>query len=131
MDWAKLAETIFMAVYTFSLVMVSLYGLHRYAIIYLYYRNRRKLPKAPGRFEELPVVTIQLPMYNEQHVARRIIEGACRIDYPRDKLQIQVLDDSIDETCQIARAAVAEFAAEGFDPVIVHLALTAAAPRRV
>jgi len=109
-----------MAVYTFALVMVSIYGFHRYLIVFLYYKNRRKAPKAAGRFDEWPVVTIQLPMYNERHVARRIIEGTCRIDYPREKLQIQVLDDSTDETCEIARAAVAELAGQGFDISYIH-----------
>jgi cellulose synthase/poly-beta-1,6-N-acetylglucosamine synthase-like glycosyltransferase len=120
MTWVDLISTIFMTIYTFSLVMVSAYGLHRYAIVYLYYKNRRKAPCAPGRFEDLPAVTVQLPMYNERHVARRIIEGACRIDYPKDKLQIQVLDDSSDETCRHARAAVAEARAKGFDIEYVH-----------
>jgi len=122
MNWSDLATTIFMTVYTFSLVMVSLYGLHRYVIVYLYYRNRRKAPKAPGRFEDLPPVTVQLPMYNEQHVAKRIIEGACQIDYPLAKLQIQVLDDSNDETCEYARAAVDEARAKGFDIEYIHRA---------
>jgi len=120
MDWVDLAKTIFMTVYTFALVMVSVYGFHRYMIVYLYYRNRKKAPKAPGTFDDLPPVTIQLPMYNEQHVARRIIEGACRIDYPREKLQIQVLDDSTDETCRIAPAVVAEQREQGVDIEYVH-----------
>ena len=115
MDWLDLVSTIFMTIYTFSLVMVSAYGLHRYGIVYLYYKNRRKAPRAPDRFEDLPAVTVQLPMYNEKHVARRIIEGACRIDYPKDKLQIQVLDDSTDETCQYAQAAAASARVQGFD----------------
>ncbi|HUS93502.1 MAG TPA: cellulose synthase family protein [Phycisphaerae bacterium] len=120
MDWADLAETIFMTVYTFALVMVSIYGLHRWAIVYLYYRNRRRVPKAPRRFEDLPPVTVQLPMFNELHVARRVIESTCRIDYPRDKLQIQVLDDSTDETVEIARAVVEELRREGFDIEYIH-----------
>jgi len=115
MDWAELAKTIFMSVYTFALVMVSIYGFHRYGLVYLYYRHRRKIPAPAGRMEHWPEVTIQLPMYNERFVARRIIEKTCQIDYPREKLQIQVLDDSVDETCRIAREAVAEARARGFD----------------
>jgi len=115
MDWTSLAESIFMAVYTFALVMVSVYGFHRYVLVFLYYRHRRKSPRAAGRFEELPRVTIQLPMYNEEFVARRIVEKATEIDYPREKLQIQVLDDSTDGTCEIARQAVREAAERGFD----------------
>jgi cellulose synthase/poly-beta-1,6-N-acetylglucosamine synthase-like glycosyltransferase len=115
MDWTSLAHTVFMTVYTIMLVVVSAYGFHRYMLVFLYYRNRWKIPKPAGRFEELPTVTIQLPMYNEEFVARRIIAKTCRIDYPREKLQIQVLDDSTDGTCEIARAAVEEARAEGFD----------------
>jgi len=120
MDWADLTSKIFMSLYTFMLVVVSMYGLHRYVIVFLYYRNRKKTPTPAGQFETLPRVTIQLPMYNERMVARRIIEGACEIDYPRDLLQIQVLDDSTDETREIARAAVDEARAAGFDIEYIH-----------
>jgi len=120
MDWTSLAETVFIAVYTAALMMVSLYGLHRYALVYLYYRHRKSPPKLAGQFDELPAVTIQLPMYNERLVARRIIERACEIDYPRDKLQIQVLDDSADQTQEIAREAVEQARAAGFDVSYIH-----------
>jgi cellulose synthase/poly-beta-1,6-N-acetylglucosamine synthase-like glycosyltransferase len=115
MDWADLGEKIFMSLYTFALVMVALYGLHRWAIVWLYYRHRKKVPKPAGQFDQLPHVTVQLPMYNEMAVARRIIEKTCQLDYPREKLQIQVLDDSTDGTPAIAEAAVAEARAKGFD----------------
>jgi cellulose synthase/poly-beta-1,6-N-acetylglucosamine synthase-like glycosyltransferase len=120
MDYTELAKIAFMALYTFALVMVSLYGLHRYAIVYLYYRHRRRMPEMAGQFADLPRVTVQLPMYNEQYVAKRVIEAACRIDYPREKLQIQVLDDSTDDTREIALAAVQEARADGFDVQYVH-----------
>jgi len=115
MDWTSFGHTVFMTLYTFALVMVSLYGLHRYALVFLYYRHRRNRPKPAGQFEDFPKVTVQLPMYNERLVARRIIEQACRIDYPRDKLQIQVLDDSTDETCRIARETIARMRDQGMD----------------
>ncbi|MFA6135463.1 MAG: cellulose synthase family protein [Phycisphaerae bacterium] len=120
MEWSELAKSIFMVVYTFALAMVSLYGLHRYVLVFLYYRHRKDVPTPKGLFAELPRVTVQLPMYNEQFVARRIIEKTCEIDYPREKLQIQVLDDSTDSTCQIAQAAVAEARERGFDIEYVH-----------
>ena len=110
----------FMSVYTIVLVMVCLYGLHRYMLVFLYYRHRMKVPKPAGRFEDLPRVTIQLPMYNERFVARRIIEKTCEIDYPGDKLQIQVLDDSTDETCGIARRVVEDTRARGVDIEYIH-----------
>ena len=115
MDWTELAQDIFMSIYTFALVMVSIYGFHRYVLVYLYYKHRGNAPKKPRRFEQLPAVTVQLPMYNEQYVARRIIEKVCEIDYPRDRLQIQVLDDSTDDTCRIARRTVEDARAKGFD----------------
>ncbi|MHC4983517.1 MAG: cellulose synthase family protein [Planctomycetota bacterium] len=120
MDWQHLAQTMFMSVYIFVMVMVSIYGLHRYGLVLLYYRHRRKVNKPSGYFEELPHVTVQLPMYNERLVARRIVAKTCEIDYPREKLQMQVLDDSTDDTCVLARAAVEEFRAKGFDIEYIH-----------
>ncbi|HPF39003.1 MAG TPA: glycosyltransferase family 2 protein [Phycisphaerae bacterium] len=101
-------------------VLLAIYGVHRYSLVYLYYKYRRNTPKKPGRFETPPFVTIQLPMFNEQYVARRIIEAACRIDYPRDRLEIQVLDDSTDETVEIARAACEDMRAQGHPVVFMH-----------
>ena len=120
MDWASFGQTVFMTVYTFALVMVSLYGLHRYALVYLYYRHRRKAHVPAGRFDELPRVTVQLPMYNERLVAERIIEKTCEIDYPLDRLQIQVLDDSTDETREIAPRAVERMRSRGVDIEYIH-----------
>ncbi|MFP4052764.1 MAG: cellulose synthase family protein [Phycisphaerae bacterium] len=115
MDWAEFAQQLFTTIYTTTLVLVSLYGLHRYVLVFLYYRHRHNCPRPAGRYEELPLVTIQLPMYNERNVARRIIERTCAIDYPREKLQIQVLDDSTDETRSIALSTVEKCREKGFD----------------
>ena len=120
MNWAQLGETIFKVVYSFCLVMLSLYGIHRYGLVYLYYRHRRNLPKPLGKFDKLPRVTIQLPMYNERRVVRRIIEKACRINYPRELFDIQVLDDSTDDTSEIIKEAVADARAKGFDIEYLH-----------
>jgi cellulose synthase/poly-beta-1,6-N-acetylglucosamine synthase-like glycosyltransferase len=120
MDPAEIIQTVFLSVYTFMLVMVSIYGLHRYVLVMLYYRHKNKAPQPMGTFDELPTVTIQLPMYNERLVARRIIEQTCKIDYPRERLQIQVLDDSTDETCDVAQATVAQAKANGFDIEYIH-----------
>src|SRR6266542_2992322 len=78
-------------------------------------RNRDKEPKPGPALDPLPVVTIQLPLYNEMYVADRLIAAVCEIDYPRERLEIQVLDDSTDETRGIAELAVRRFAAEGLD----------------
>ncbi len=120
MDWAQFGQIAFASVYLFCLGMLCLYGFHRYLIVFLYYRHRRKYPRPMKRFEQLPRVTIQLPMYNEQHVAARIIDHVCRIDYPRDLLDIQVLDDSTDDTPEICVKAVEEARAKGIDIHYIH-----------
>lgn len=108
---ARLAIGTYLAVLT----LICVYGAHRYFLLCLYYRVRRRVPTPAGQFAELPRVTVQLPMYNEEHVAQRIIEHACALDYPGDRLQIQVLDDSTDATQQIAQDAVARMRAAGHD----------------
>src|SRR5919108_1725716 len=99
------AETITLATYFFVLIILAIYGWHRYYLVYLYTRNRDNEPKAQTALNPLPAVTIQLPLYNEMYVADRLIEAVCGIDYPRELLEIQVLDDSTDETRQIADLA--------------------------
>ena len=119
MDWSW-AINILLGVYIFTFTMVCIYGLHRYHLVYLYYKHRRNMPQRPEQFERLPRVTIQLPMYNERYVARRVIELACAIDYPRELLQIQVLDDSTDDTVDICREAVEDMCRAGYDVVHIH-----------
>ncbi len=106
--------------YIVVLSILCIYGLHRYVLVMIYYRVRDREPRITRRFEELPHVTVQLPMFNERYVARRIIEQACKIDYPREKLEIQVLDDSTDDTVEIARETVARMRAAGHDVVYLH-----------
>ena len=78
------------AAYVAVLVAVASYGLHRYVLLYLYLKHRNDVRKPATHFEQLPRVTVQLPMYNEDVVAERIIEASCKIDYPLDRLEIQV-----------------------------------------
>ncbi len=115
-----MASTAIIAVYVFALGMVCVYGLHRYQLVYLYYKHRKNKPQVDRRFDELPRITIQLPMYNERYVARRIIEHACALEYPRELIQVQVLDDSTDETVHIAEQTVADLKALGHDIVYLH-----------
>src|SRR5919201_3520243 len=114
------AETLTLATYFFVLIILAVYGWHRYYLVYLYMRHRGKDPRAAGPLASLPPVTIQLPLYNEMYVADRLIAAVCAIDYPRELLEIQVLDDSTDETCRIAEQAVRRFAAEGLDIKYFH-----------
>ncbi len=99
---------------------LAAYGVHRYQLVYLYYKYRRNMAQKRACFLRRPTVTVQLPMFNEQFVARRVIEAACRIEYPRDRLEIQVLDDSTDETIDIARQACDEMRAKGHNVVFIH-----------
>jgi len=108
-----LAETFTLAAYFFVLIILAIYGWHRYYLVYLYMKNRDKGPIEPPALDPTPVVTIQLPLYNEMYVADRLIGAVCRIDYPRDRLEIQVLDDSVDETQSIAELAVGREGAQG------------------
>src|SRR6188768_3285232 len=109
------AETLTLAAYFFVLIILAVYGWHRYYLVYLYMSNRDKEPKPGPALSPTPTVTIQLPLYNEMYVAERLIEAVCGIDYPRECLEIQVLDDSTDETRQIAELAARRFAAQGID----------------
>lgn len=106
--------------YFVVLIVLAAYGLHRYQLVYLYFRNRKNRTTDPHtRFEELPHVTVQLPIFNEQFVVDRLVDAVCRLDYPKDKLDIQVLDDSTDETVDVANAVVQRYAALGY-PVSYH-----------
>src|SRR5438093_294417 len=92
-------STVLWTICYFAVVLgLSAYGIHRYFIIYLYFRNRHQPPKAPGRFGQLPRVTVQLPIFNELYVVERLLQAVSRLDYPKELLEIQVLDDSTDET---------------------------------
>src|SRR5713226_6461268 len=113
-------ETLTLAAYFFVLITLAVYGWHRYYLVYLYMSNRDKEPKPAPPLDPLPIVTIQLPLYNEMYVADRLIDAVCRIDYPRELLEIQVLDDSIDETRKIADLAVQRWASDGIDIKYYH-----------
>jgi cellulose synthase/poly-beta-1,6-N-acetylglucosamine synthase-like glycosyltransferase len=102
--------------YFIVMVILAFYGLHRYQLVWLYFRNKKNAAKwnePVARFPEgeLPFVTIQLPIFNEQFVISRLIDACCRLDYPRDRFEIQVLDDSTDETTTVAREIVERYAA--------------------
>jgi cellulose synthase/poly-beta-1,6-N-acetylglucosamine synthase-like glycosyltransferase len=114
------ADTLILAAYFFVLVILAVYGWHRYYLVYLYMKHKDQQPVPAGRFSSLPSVTIQLPLYNEMYVVDRLVESVCRIDYPRELLEIQVLDDSTDETREIAELAVRRAAAQGIDIKYMH-----------
>src|SRR5256714_15676189 len=103
-----LSETLILVLYFFVLSILAIYGWHRYYLVYLYMKNRDKAAGrgiAPPALRKCPPVTIQLPIYNEMYVADRLIDAVCEMDYPRDRLEIQVLDDSTDETREVSQVA--------------------------
>jgi len=102
------------------LILLALYGFHRYFLLYLYSKHKNSNPKPAKKFETLPMVTIQLPCYNEMYVVKRLIDHTVQMDYPKDRLEIQLLDDSTDETTEIARERVDFFKEKGFDIQLVH-----------
>jgi cellulose synthase/poly-beta-1,6-N-acetylglucosamine synthase-like glycosyltransferase len=117
---ANAFDTALLIPYFIVLILLASYGAHRYVLVYLYYKNKRnRTTEPPAHFPELPRVTIQLPIFNEQFVIERLLDAICRMDYPLEKLDIQVLDDSTDETVAVARGLVNHYAAKGF-PVSYH-----------
>jgi cellulose synthase/poly-beta-1,6-N-acetylglucosamine synthase-like glycosyltransferase len=116
----SLIEATTLGLYFLTLVVLAAFGMHRYLMILLYYRYKaqKAMPKAPP--ERLPRVTVQLPIFNEMYVVERLLRSVTQIQYPRDLLEIQVLDDSTDETTRIAQAAVERYQGEGFDIKCLH-----------
>ncbi len=108
--------------YIFLALSLALFGLNQFIIIALYFRYLKHNPPTPPcpKEEEWPPVTVQLPIYNEASVVDRAIEALARLDYPRDKLEIQILDDSDDETTRIAQKKVREWEARGLRIVLIH-----------
>jgi len=114
------AELTVLGLYFLTLVILAVFGLHRYVMVYLYFRHkdRRALPAPPPA--RLPRVTVQLPLYNEMYVVDRLLDSVTGIRYPKELLEIQVLDDSTDETVTIAEAAVERHREQGFDIRYLH-----------
>ncbi len=113
-DWAMLIP------YFTILTILSVYGIHRYEIIRTYFKYRKNaVTEPPKRFDRLPSVTIQLPLYNERYVVERLVDEVVKMDYPQDLLQIQVLDDSTDDTAPFADALVERYRNMGY-PIEYH-----------
>jgi len=125
-----LAESMLLWLYFTILAWLRLYGFHRCYLLYLYTKYRPLASavsdvvvvasRRTARGSDTPFVTIQLPIYNEMYVVDRLVDAVAGLDYPHDRLQIQVLDDSTDDTQRIARQAVARAAAKGVDIQYLH-----------
>jgi len=121
--WSHLVAKIVMVIYGLCLVLVFFYSCLQLSLAIAYVRNKKKKNVEPRPVYDpatTPKVTIQLPMFNELYVAERIIETIAQFDYPADKLQIQVLDDSTDETKDVIAKKVAEVAARGVNIQHIH-----------
>ena len=112
-------QQIILNTYLAALVIVGLFSLEAIYLAYKYWQGR-KMNILKDSFDFLPTVTVQLPLYNERYVAERLIESVCEIDYPRDKLQIQVLDDSTDQTRDICLERIKFFKEQGFNISHIH-----------
>lgn len=108
----------------YFLVLIGLagYGFHRLTTLYLYLKHADDTPTPLRKYadEELPVITMQLPCFNELHVVERLIDHVAELDYPKDKLQIQILDDSTDATVDVCAQQIERLHALGFDAEYVH-----------
>jgi cellulose synthase/poly-beta-1,6-N-acetylglucosamine synthase-like glycosyltransferase len=131
--WRKLTDRTFTGLYrvnSFDLAMMipyfivlfvlAMYGLHRYWLVYDYFKYAKNVPPEPPPVTQWPRVTIQLPIFNERYVIERLVDAVAAFDYPRELLDVQVLDDSTDETCEVARACVERHAAQGMPIFYIH-----------
>lgn len=116
--FALFSEWFLVGLYFAVLLVLTVYGAHRCYLLYLYTRYRPEVLVPRASNAEFPFVTVQLPVYNEVYVVERLIDAAAQLDYPSDRLEIQVLDDSTDETRNIVRQVVARWSARG---VVIHL----------
>src|SRR5437660_6324360 len=114
------ASILLVVAYVSVLLLIATYGFHRYVLLYLYLKHKHNTYQVKGQFIDLPKITVQLPMYNEGPVAERIIKATCQIDYPRDRFEIQVLDDSTDESAELARKACEGWVAKGYNVKFIH-----------
>lgn len=113
-------STFILVVYFIVLGILGIYGFHRAQLLFLYWRYRKHVTQPLGHFDDLPLVTIQLPIFNELYVVERLLDGVAALDYPRERLEIQVLDDSTDETQGITQRKVAELTQRGYDIQYLH-----------
>ncbi len=109
-----------LVVYSILLFVLCIYGVHRLWLSYTYLRWRRNVPPPAPDPAHWPAVTVQLPIYNERYVVERLLDAVARFDYPRELLQIQVLDDSTDDTQEIVRARVKHYESLGLSIQYMH-----------
>ena len=110
---------IVMYLYFFSLLILFAFGAHGFVMVY-HYMKQRGLENVQPLLMNTPVITVQLPLFNELYVTNRLIDAVCALEYPKDKLEVQVLDDSTDETVDLVEKATAHYRALGYDIKHIH-----------
>lgn len=118
----NILESSVLTIYFISLAILFVFGSHGYVMVYLYNKFRASGPQPSAPLQNLPQVTVQLPIYNERYVVERLIRAVCAIEYPRELLEIQVLDDSTDDTTSLAKKWAAHYQQQGFDIKVLHRA---------
>ncbi len=115
-----LPQILLLVIYYAMLGLVACVMIYRALLVLRYYLRERGDETPKARFDEPPVVTVQLPVFNERFVVERLLESVCALDWPKDRLEVQLLDDSTDDTRDIAAAKAAELVARGFDVKHLH-----------
>ncbi|MEN3942239.1 glycosyltransferase [Prosthecobacter sp. SYSU 5D2] len=116
-EWEKL---LWLTSYITVSVGLSAFGAHKVKVLYTYWKHRKNRPQPLREFAELPSVTIQLPLFNEADVMEQLVSSIAALDYPKDRLQIQFLDDSTDETAQACEQYAQNLSRQGFDVEYRH-----------
>ena len=116
------AQYIVIVLYTIGPLLITIYSIGQFHLLYILLKNRKTYKTEAPVYEdgEWPYVTVQIPMFNEMYVAEHVIDACAKLDYPKDKLEIQVLDDSIDETLEIAEKRAEKWREKGVDVVVIH-----------
>jgi len=119
-------ETIVLITYIISLSILFFFGSHGFSMIYYYFRTFQKRKEDLSLddlvLKDFPLVTIQLPLYNERYVINRLIDAAIRIEYPKDKVEYQILDDSTDDSTEIIEKHIRKYIEQGYDIKLIHRA---------
>ena len=116
-------QLLLLPVYIVALGLLMVFSFHRFMMVRLYFKNSSNVPpKLTLPEDDLPFVTIQLPVYNEVYVVERLIRSVAAFDYPADLFEVQVLDDSTDETMEVAQRCAEDLRADGIDVICLHRA---------
>ena len=111
----SLIGSLILAVHFLLLGILSLFGLHRLSMVFRWFKYRDFTPQPPKMFEKLPKITVQIPLYNERLVAKRIVDSIVLLEYPADRLQIQIVDDSNDDTSDVIAERVSHYKLQGIN----------------